>query len=204
MTLLRALSALRKTGQAVIRTADVMATLRVQKGHASKILGRLADHGEVTRLKRGLWAIGAHVEPMALAAHLTAPMPSYISLQSALYHHGLVSQVPATIYACSLARTCLYVTPLAAVSVHHLPVELYFGFEVVKPGGISMALPEKALVDFLYLTPARSRLFAQLPEIEFPRGFGVRRATAMIDRIPDPRRRAMVRARLSSLRRAYA
>jgi hypothetical protein len=55
-----------------------------------------------------------------------------------------------------------------------------------------MASPEKALVDFLYLAPARSMLFRALPELELPRGFSVGRARAMTKRIESPRRRTMV------------
>jgi hypothetical protein len=55
-----------------------------------------------------------------------------------------------------------------------------------------MATPEKALLDYLYLKPARSRLFRALPELELPSRFNVRSARRMIQRIPSVRRRALV------------
>jgi hypothetical protein len=55
-----------------------------------------------------------------------------------------------------------------------------------------MASPEKALVDFLYLGPARSMLFRALPELELPRRFNARLARAMTGRIESARRRVMV------------
>lgn len=38
-----------------------------------------------------------------------------------------------------------------------------------------MATPEKALIDFLYLSPARSNLFRVLPELELPRDFSAKK-----------------------------
>ena len=67
--------------------------------------------------------------------------------------------------------------------------------------GALLAVPEKALVDVLYLSPAKTRLFAALPELELPRTFSARRARAMVVRIRSPRRRALVRALLEALLR---
>jgi len=144
------------------------------------------------RLRGVLWAYPNRVDPLTLACRLTAPLPSYVSLQSALYHHGMISQVPAITYAVSLARTRRYTTPLGVVSVHHVSPGFFFGFAETGRQGALIASPEKALVDFLYLAPARSMLFRALPEVELPRGFSVRRARAMTERIESPRRRTMV------------
>ena len=43
---------------------------------------------------------------------LTAPFPAHISLHTALYHHGIVSQMPAAVYCMSPARSRVYDTPL--------------------------------------------------------------------------------------------
>ncbi|HEX9622015.1 MAG TPA: hypothetical protein VF989_17835, partial [Polyangiaceae bacterium] len=42
----------------------------------------------------------------------------------------------------------------------------FAGFELMDGNGVKLATPEKALVDTLYLAPARSRLFCALPELE--------------------------------------
>ena len=44
-------------------------------------------------------------------------------------------------------------------------------YEVHPMLGVKIASPEKALLDALYLRPARSRLFRALPELELPRTF---------------------------------
>jgi predicted transcriptional regulator of viral defense system len=194
-----ALTAVRRLGEPVIRTADLMASLHVQRAHASQILARLSMHGHVVRLKRGLWALAEATDPLVLVPHVTAPLPSYVSLQTALYHHGMISQIPQVVYAVSLARTRQYDTPLAVISVHHVPASFFFGFEEIGERHVRMAVPEKALVDVLYLSPARSRLFAALPELELPARFSVRKASTMIGRIEDARRRSMVETRLWQL-----
>ena len=122
-----------------------------------------------------------------------------MSLQSALYYHDMISQIPEVIYCVSLARTRIYKTPVAAISVHHIPASLFFGYEVRGEQHVMMALPEKALLDFLYLSPSRSRLFTALPEIEFPPQFRIKTARTMIQKITDPRRRTLVRKRFDQL-----
>ena len=200
MTLAGALEKLQAFGLPVLRTADIAAHLAVSPANASQIMVRLARHGYVRRIKRGLWAL-AGTEPMAIVPYLTAPFPGYVSLQSALYHHGMISQIPDVLYCASLARTRRYRTPLGTISVHHVPDTLFYGYERIGNGAFGMATPEKALLDFLYLGSAKSRLFAALPELEFPPGFSRKQLESMIALIPGPKRRSYVQARAEQLLR---
>lgn len=192
MTLVAALASLAAMGTPAFETGDAAARLDLTNAHASVVLARLTAAGHLVRLRRGLWALPDRVDPLTLPGRLTAPLPSYVSLQSALYLHGMISQVPAITYAVSLARARRYTTPLGVISVHHMVPGFFFGFGEAGRQGAQVASPEKALVDFLYLAPARSMLFRALPELELPRGFSARRARAMTERIESPRRRAMV------------
>lgn len=199
MTLSEALRKIKVMAQQVFRTADVIAALDIKKSHASKLLGRLAQHEHVIRLKRGLWTFPESLEPLALPQHLTAPFPCYVSLQSALYYHDMISQIPEVTYCVSLARTRTYKTPIATISVHHIPGSFFFGYEERGDNHVKMALPEKALLDILYLSPSRSRLFAALPEVEFPPQFSKKKAHNMIQKIADKRRRSLVLNRFERL-----
>jgi predicted transcriptional regulator of viral defense system len=198
MKLMDALTMLARADAPVFTTADAAVRLGVPNGHASVILARLGASGQLVRLRRAVWARPGGVDPLALPECLTAPFPAYVSLQSALYLHGMVSQVPAVTYAVSLARTRRFTTPLGAVSIHHVQPSFFFGFEDAGRGG-RLATPEKALVDFLYLTPARSRLFRALPELEWPRRFSVRKARAIVERVEPERRRTRVSGSLEAL-----
>ncbi|GAG93137.1 unnamed protein product, partial [marine sediment metagenome] len=80
---------------AVFLTSDAAACLNVENAHASKLLARLALAGHLVHLSRGLWAFEDRVQPLALPEYLTNPFPSYVSLQSALSYHGMISQIPA-------------------------------------------------------------------------------------------------------------
>ena len=196
MRLLDALTRLQRQDEPVLETGDIAVILGVAKAHASKTAARLAEAGHLLALRRGVWAFPGRLDPMAMPERLTAPQPAYVSLQSALYYHGMISQIPSSVYAVSLGRTRRYVTPLGVVSVHHVAPDFFLGFETLGDKGIRMARPEKALLDVFYLAPARSRLFCKLPEVERPRRFDVREAHRMVALIPSPARRTMVAERL--------
>jgi predicted transcriptional regulator of viral defense system len=192
MTLIDALASLATMRVPVFETGDAAVRLGLSNAHASAVLARLASARHLVRLRRGIWAFPERVDPLTLPGRLTAPLPSYVSLQSALYVHGMISQVPAVTYAVSLARARRFETPLGVVSIHHVTPGFFCGFEATGRQGALIASPEKALVDFLYLAPARSNLFRALPEVELPRRFSARLARSMTDRIDSTRRRAMV------------
>jgi len=173
----------------VFQTSDAAAYLGIGNAHASKLLARLAASGHLARLGRGRWGFKDRIDPFALPEYLTAPYPSYVSLQSALYFHGMISQIPSILYAVSLARTKTHLTPLGTVSVHHVHPSLFFGYKPAEKGFGKIATPEKALIDFLYFGPARTHFFRALPELDFPRGFKINEARKIIRRIRPVRRR---------------
>ena len=168
--------------------------------HASRVLERLFDAGQVVRLKRGLWAFPDRIEPLQLPQHLAAPMPCSVSLQSALFYHGMISQVPNVVYAVSPARTRRWTTPLATVSIHHMTPAFFFGFETVGNGFVRMATPEKALLDCLYLSPAKTRLFASLPELDLQGAFDIKKAHRLLNQLPSARLRKILLHRLAANR----
>ena len=67
-------------------------------------------------------------------------------------------------------------TGVGTFSIHHVRPELFGGAERDPSSGVRIASREKALVDYLYLSPTRTRLFAALPELELPKGFDAREA----------------------------
>lgn len=180
------------------RTEDIAILSKITNQHASQLLGRLSHTNQVIQIKRGVWALPDKIEPMTLAHFLTTPSPCYISLQSALSHHGMIMQIPEIVYAVSIARTRIYSTPLATVSIHHLSTDMFFGYEEIAPF-INMALPEKALIDFFYLHQAKSRLFVKLPEVELPDNFDIMRLNQFIKMIPYQRRRQKVQSLVDEL-----
>ena len=202
MTQVEALTKIRRLNQPFFETRDLAALLKVTNFNAAQIANRLARAGAVVKLARGKWAIQGQIDPFAVPEHLTAPFPAYISLQSAVYHHGMISQISLVVYAVSIARTQRRETPLGTYSIHHVEPTFFFGYELNETGQAKIAIAEKALVDYLYFRPARTRLFVFLPEIEFPKKFNWRLASRMTREIQGRPRRALVEQALSSLRNA--
>jgi predicted transcriptional regulator of viral defense system len=186
-------------GVASFGTRDAAARLQVTPGNAHMILSRLEREGLLTHLRRGRWGLKDAISAFALPEALSAPEPAYVSLQSALFHHGLIDQVPAVTYAMTTGRTRRMSTPVGTVSFHRLPPELFSGFKVEGDDGFKMATAEKALFDVLYLAPGRSRLFARLPELDIPRGFHWPHLHSYVKQVNSPSRRTFLSTRITAL-----
>jgi hypothetical protein len=197
---IEALRRLRELRTPVFETRDASALFEVTSANANMILRRLADQELVTHLTRGRWLMGDSLPRFALPELISAPYPAYVSMQSALFHRGLIEQVPAVIYAATLSKPRRVRTPLGTISFHRLPAELFLGYELELDGS-KVASSEKALFDTLYLAPARSRLFARLPELEIPREFGWQRLREFASLVRFVRRRVHIERRIDELER---
>lgn len=193
-----ALGLLRGLETQAFTTADASAALGLSIAAASQTLRRLRAAGLLWGIRKGLWSLAEPAEPLAFAEHVTAPYPSYASLQTALYRHGMIEQIPVVHYLVSLSRSRRVGTSAGTFSVHRIAPEFFGGFDVL-PGGVKLATPEKALLDVLYLSGTRSRLFARLPEVELPPSFRHRVASDWIARISSVRLRSLVGRRFERL-----
>lgn len=200
MKMIEALASLSRLQSPIFRTRDAAACLNINRNHASKLLSRLGAQGLLNELSQSVWAFPSIQEPFLLPEYLTAPHPSYISLQSALYYHGIIQQIPQVIYAVSLSRSKRFETPLGTFSVHHIDASFFYGFESIGKFNIKMAVMEKALLDFLYLSANKTRFFSKLPEWEIPKGFSWQRCRKMAGRIPSLRQKTLVLAKLEHMR----
>jgi predicted transcriptional regulator of viral defense system len=197
-----ALARLRAFGKPVVTTGEAALLLGMEQSATTQALKRLARAGLLQRIRHGLWTTEASLDALLLPEYLTAPFPSYVSFQSALFFHGMISQIPSVIYVASLAPTRRVRTSLGTFSVHRLAPTFFGGYDIVKGSGVHLATPEKALLDILYLGQARSRLFAHLPEVELPRQFDRDRIEYWVRRIPPGPRRTSVERRLKELLQA--
>jgi len=200
MNQLAALQRIQQLGVPAFETRDISALLQVSPANASALLSRLASRGFVRRLARGRWSVGVQANQEQLAGQLAAPWPAYVSLQSALFRHGLIEQVPEVLYAVTLGRARRIRTPSGALSLHRIPPALFGGYETTDDG-IQIATPEKAVFDLLYLAPTRSRLFVSVPEMEFPRSFRWGEVARWAKKIAGKSRRVFVERKLTALKR---
>ena len=200
MNQVEALARIGSLGQPVFQTKDVAAAAGVTATNANKIATRLAASGFLIRLARGRWMLTREPNKLLVPEELTAPYPAYISLQTALYHHAMVSQIPTVTYAVSLAKTRRYQTPIGTFSIHHLAADFFFGFERDRTN-VPIAVPEKALLDVLYLSQTKTRLFVRLPELDLPKNFSWQKAAEFASCIRSVARRRSVKEKLGELKR---
>jgi hypothetical protein len=55
------------------------------------------------------------------------------------------------------------------------------------------------LIDTLYLTAVKTKLFKKLPELELPDAFNLKKMKAIIEKIPSSRLKTIVYRRLETL-----
>jgi hypothetical protein len=98
------------------------------------LLKRALKHGEVVRVRRGLYCLAAKylrqkVDPLALAQRIYGP--SYISLEMALSYHGWIPEAVYTITSTSLDRSREFSTPVGHFSFTRVPQKTFY-VEVIR------------------------------------------------------------------------
>lgn len=174
----------------IVETREAASRLGISVSYASHMLRSLQESGLVLRLRHGLWALDAKVEPFSVPPYLTAPYPAYVSFWSALAHHEMIEQIPRKIYAASLDRSRQVPTSIGAYSIHHLAPTLFDGYSNFGSLGF-IATPEKALFDTIYVRAPRGGL-PYLPEIELPESFSQEALHEWVNRVQAPRLRTLV------------
>jgi hypothetical protein len=131
----------------------------VDPGDVRRQLSRWTRSGRVIQLRRGLYTLAAPYQqttphPFLIANSLLPG--SYVSLQSALAYYGLVPEYVAQTLSVTTQRPSRWRNPLGDFRFQHLATHLFFGYQQVSftPGQDAfIALPEKALLDLVHLTP---------------------------------------------------
>ena len=186
----------------VFATSEATAALDLAPTATTMTLARLERDGLVVRLRKGLWALpedlGGRVDPLDVLPILTRPFPSYASLWTALDAHGMIEQIPRSIYAVSLDRAREITTSVGTFRVHRIAPELYGGAAGATESRAGVATPEKALFDTVYLLIARTG-HGSLPEIEVPDDLDVVALYSWVDKIASPRWRTLTSRHLTTL-----
>jgi predicted transcriptional regulator of viral defense system len=193
------LAALERFGKRVLTTSEAAALWRVSLPSASKTLSRLSSAGLVGKVRSGIWAVGTKAPDIReVVPVLTRPYPSYVSMYSALFRHGMIEQIPRSLHVVTLGRPKRVVTTLGTVVVHHLQPELFGGYEGETSFRSGIATPEKALVDTVAVLSSRGRKLT-LPEIEFPASFSTDEVKRWTEQLPSARVRTIVHQSLDRI-----
>ena len=127
-------------------------------GDVRRQLSRWKGSGKILQLRRGLYSLASpwrrvHPHPFLIANELHHP--SYVSLQSALAHHGMIPEGVPIITSVTTARPMEFDTPFGRFAYRHIRQEVFFGYgRVTLPRGQEALLAglEKGLLDLVYLT----------------------------------------------------
>jgi hypothetical protein len=129
------------------------------------LLKRAMKAGEVIRIYRGLYCLAPKYlrrkpNPLVFAQQIHGP--SYISLETALSHHGWIPEAVFAITSASMDRAREFETPLGHFSFTRIPQKVFYTevTRIEKQDGneqgfhhaesFLMASPLKALADYVY------------------------------------------------------
>ena len=135
-------------GKPYFTVADLERILGLKKETLYVTLNRLTKSGILTRLKKNIYVVftgAVDAEKIANEIHY----PAYLSFEKALSDYGIFSQIPLTLTFATLRPSKKLTIADRQVEYSHLKRNLFFGYEV--KNGKNIALPEKALLDELYL-----------------------------------------------------
>ncbi|MBI5804825.1 type IV toxin-antitoxin system AbiEi family antitoxin domain-containing protein [candidate division TA06 bacterium] len=119
-------------------------------------LSQWQKRGWLIRLRRGFYLLSDQdrtVTPSALYLANQLYPPSYLSLEYALGHYGLIPEAVAQITSVTTRKTKIFRNRWGDFRYRHLAQNLFWGFEAIKDENgytVLMAGPEKALLDFFY------------------------------------------------------
>ena len=111
---------------------------------------------EIVRVKKGLYLFGEDFRRKPYSRELLANLiygPSYVSLEYALSHYGLIPERVETVTSVTPGRARRFDTPVGLFTYQAVPMAGFRGkvqrIELKGGGGFLMALPEKALAEKL-------------------------------------------------------
>lgn len=126
----------------VVTPGESLAGLRLN-------LHRWVKRGDLVRIRRAVYAFPNR--PCSLAEMIALLYsPAYVSLESALNHHGLLPDVPFEMTLVTPRSTRSFQTAWGRFLFHSIHQRLFFGYNPTT----LVAEPEKALLDYFYLRGA--------------------------------------------------
>ena len=138
----------------VVLTNEIVSKYKVSLASARKALSRLTQRGLLSRVTDGVYA-NKLVRDVAAVDFIRILRPnSYVSLESALNQWGLSTQSPVGLTCVTTGAPKEYRTPEFAITFRRISKRLYWGFveKQTRYSKYSLAEPEKALLDWVYLS----------------------------------------------------
>lgn len=144
----------RHAGKKIFALSDLRQMTGIPDRVLQVELSRLTSRGMVQRLAAG-WYANPFNLPSPEEAVMALRFPCYLSMEYALFKHGVLSQTVFTITVVTPRLPRTFTVLGAVVECHQITRRLFWGYEV--HAGINLALPEKALLDLVYVRYLRGR-----------------------------------------------
>ena len=122
-------------------------------------LSRWVKAGKLIQLTKGLYTLAEpyrRLTPHPFVLANAMKNASYVSLQSALGYFGMIPEHVPTVTSVTTQRPARVDTPLGRFLFRHIKRSWFSGYQQVDLGSgrkAFVAMPEKALLDLVYLTP---------------------------------------------------
>ena len=145
-------------GEAVFSSALLYAGLESPNSIRAQI-SRWVKEGKLLKLRRALYAVNPDYSgknPDSFISANAMITPSYVSCQTALAWHGVIPEASVSVTSVTSGRSCIIANALGTFIYRHVVPELLWGYETIDPESslqCRVALPEKALLDLVYLEP---------------------------------------------------
>jgi len=138
----------------VVLTNEIVAKYKLPIGTVRKALARLAERGLLSRVTDGVYA-NKLVRDIGATDFIRVLRPSsYVSLESALNHWGVSTQSPVALTCVTTGAPKEFRTSEFSITFRTISRRLYWGFleKQTRYAKYSIAEPEKALLDWVYLS----------------------------------------------------
>jgi hypothetical protein len=119
-------------------------------------------------------------------------------MNSAMFRHGMIEQIPRNIDLMSLGRPMKLPTSIGIFNVHQLHHESFGGFTGQNSVRSGLATAEKSIVDTVAVLGVRSGEVT-LPEIELPDDFDLQTMWEWVEAISSTRLRTIVARNLKRI-----
>jgi predicted transcriptional regulator of viral defense system len=146
-------------GDEPVFSSSLLDVVSISQRQARLQLVRWVNARKLIRLRRSLYVLNRpfrKIEPHPFLLANRIRKASYVSLQSALSHFGMIPEYVPVVVSVTTGRPEEVRTGLGAYAFRHVRKALFGGFlsVTVAPGQTAfLATPEKALLDLIYLTP---------------------------------------------------
>lgn len=182
MTSIGYLNIIYKAGKSFFTTSELGVLLGVSSVRTLEdLIKRLIVEKILIQLERGKYMLASKTpSDFDVAQFLYAP--SYISLETALNYHGILSQFPTEITSVTTKKRLSKNILGKIYSYSKLKTELFTGY--YKEEGFLIACPEKALFDQLYMISKSLKSAEYLNEMDYS-GIDVAKVNSYVDLVSD-------------------